>query len=542
MRNTDLKRFYLILFLFCTQELQAQPLLRCTNCGGAVAPASNNLSLQLDITNTNTPLYPTRSVPTERVWYSAIWIFSDGNSITTSTIQGEEPTSMDVNYQFPPQVSWARAYLTEHYDNTTPPPLLSVLPVNTNTALSETNMPILADNGRSEQVLIYENNEPRPGYPVVYTFSFKYDQNPTGLFIFYNGKPGGTTWNVFGETTEHILPSYFGNASSIIEGTVADLNSSTSFKINGRRLKDTPFSGLNGKYQKYIFFPMDSLSANIGALIRASFNRKRIFTVLNTESNLVLDPNAANNHSSILAVLTSETGGDTIKVDEERLGVFFDGDPQITDSDRIIGLSELNSRVVASHDPNSLVLTKVTEKANKDVLLRFKLTICNDGVGNEYNPLIDLTDLTGMMKDPEVFVPKTGRTYNLAGNSPWALRDPDEELLLIPGVVHPYEPSCDSITIKMTVAAANVGSFAQNIDSLLQACITFSGDPSNTDCPIAVKDTAFFDPAKGVLKQPIPKEPCVCDLKCCLMIIGAVIIAIIAIVMYIIRRRNSPTP
>lgn len=394
--------------------------------------------------------------------------------------------------------SWARVFLTENYDNGNPPPD-GVVKVTGVSGAGAT--PVLSDADNEELLLFYANHPPRPNYPVIYTASYSDDIGPTGLFLFFNGKTSsGSHWDVFfSDSTFTYYPEYF-NAS--LDNRVRSTNIFTGETTNiaSRNFTSSAFQTVKNKYSHFVFYPLSAMSDSGAPAPRSGFNRKRVFTKLKTNNGLALDTLRSKNHTSVLAVLTAPQGYTT-----DLQGLF--GSQQVSSSEFIAGIAEIDAEVVASHDPNSLVLIEACGIPNGDVRLTFQFTICNDGTGTEYNPAIRFTDLSGKMINPVLYAPKvgqSGKNFELPGPGPTWEISAKKLMTLPPAARNPFQPSCDSVMISFLVNAADAKYFGQGIENFLRACVKFSGDIEFAHCAEAEKDPLFFysTDINGILKQP----------------------------------------
>lgn len=371
--------------------------------------------------------------------YSTFWIYPDGHFETIDFTAGST-TFRNTNATLSSSSSSnIYCFLTEKYINTDPP--------EDTVAAGKSNitspLPTYIDD--SHTLDLFVNNDPRPGYKMVTVMSYDKDINANGLYLFYNsvGKDR-VKYNLFeSPVLEIILPDY-----SIGE-------------VNNNEMSFDSYPGyfsVLGNFKDAIHFQLKEYKTKeLGRMPSPlGFGRKRIFSVLETKKYDDPKTYPFGDYSHLLGILT----GSQPKVltnDEATLASslgfsLIEGRCELQPDLFIVGIDELQSKIVETHDPNHLTLKKVCREG--DLLkLDYELMICNEFIQPESQIDIQISGLNGYIINNVIFRSHTSRDEISTVTPPGTfIYKPDMTLAKANNIF----PSCDVLKFTVEIPAPHI--------------------------------------------------------------------------------------
>jgi hypothetical protein len=470
-------------------------------------------------------------------WYKAFWIFGDGNYYKP----GNFDTDMDVptlsvdNYLYTQSgIYQPVVYLTEKYHNTKPPDAARAIINVSGTAATGIYLerPQNLGSANDRKLHIDYNHQPRIDYPMNLVVSYRRSDDIHALLVYYNSL-SNNTFSLF-EPTQ--LFTYITNEWTNYQGKgyapKSDFDlSTTSFerlkKENLLRFEPSILDGLNSKFKSRLIYDSLSLFSNLPP----NMTEMRVFPVLKTGGLSSMPPGLLvdtpiTRFPCFAAISIGTTPVDPLDPAYGRLlqnaQVLFGPLNSLQLGPNIPlyvkGIELLNLPLLTSHDPNTLDVVEVTDHGNGQYLVKFRMTICNNGEVPETNPTLTFNDLTGgrYSSKPELLNLRSNVNPSWSGGSgsrPWNV---SMNGFIIAGTPNSSAPSCSELFFTITTDQAGVARLYEKEPRALKVCVTFStgiGDCSENEI---------------LKKDPIPDT-------CCKMIDGGILCyLIIAILLAIL--------
>lgn len=451
-------------------------------------------------------------------WYKAFWIFGDGNfryfpKLSPRRMEDNLINSLNSNLpqyaatRLSEEQSYLTTYayginatnvkasvaLTEIYSNDRPPEIGRIV-VNPNstepTAPASSEIKTLGSN---EEVSILTNHEARMGFTTMMVVSWTPNLKKGSarrLVIFYNGKKDGT--NILpevlnGDKVESFPPIYYNNPYPSINAAIPISDAASEFNR-------PPY---NAEFTHYLLY--DGIDNINQALLNPNFQERRMFFQFSTLDGL---------------------GGDQQEAEMAFRAVLFDAD------NGEIASKDYTTSIVASHDPNALIVEKIEDHGNGLFKVFFKMTICNDG-----------------------FIPTPGFFWKLehrpvAGNhfkrfallGPAPVANPsnpdaspiDLEFRVPIGANPPnYSPPCKDVFFTLETDATGIAMLRnKDYDQLpFEACVRFSNNYRDEHCTRNI-------PIENQLKPVRPTDPPIGGLGDCILWLIFAGFALLGLVFY----------
>ena len=432
-------------------------------------------------------------------WYKAFWIFGDGNyEKFANDVSHMDNASHRVSYTYAKSALYTPAvYLTERYHNDKKPDAARIA-INftggspTNQA---TDRPRKLPDPLNKRADIDYNHELRKDYPTVFALSHLKSDSISRTLFYYN-----STWNKGEYTPQEIItpdkpeiPAYYKPGRGF-ETNFGDISSS---EFNNR-FGNSILSQLSGMFLSCYEFNYQA--GTIDYATADGLNEMRVFPVMNTKKfedgkipldsaifmSLVLGPKpltgeALNKVRNEVASLIGQNNDITIS--EQLLVSINEPDGEFSSSEYIKGISFAKIKVLASHDPNNLFVTKIDNLANDRYRVFFSMRICNEGEGIETAPSLAFYDLSGgnyASRPQLVDLPASVTPY--WGRQGGRIDTVKLDRFIIRGVPYPYEPRCEFVQFYIDTDLAGVNKLYQETPRALKVCVTFSGGTSGSEC------------------------------------------------------------
>lgn len=478
-------------------------------------------------------------------WYKAFWIFGDGNyQKFANDVSHMDRASLRVNYRYGNTATYVPAvYLTERYHNDEKPEAARIaIEVTGGASTTLSDSPRRLDPATKTTDIDY-NEEFRKNYPTVFVLSHLKSDNIDRTFFFYNStrKDGVYTPTRIAsyDTTE--VPAYY--------------------KLAGRF--ETDYDTLGGSFRnRYAgsildVFRRSFLSCteynSVGSFdptLVANLNEMRIFPVLKTEN---FGPGKIPVDSAVVAsvvVGTEPLTGDTLnRIREMILSLFSSNDDvdipfdlrffiNVEENDTTVeyirGVSFATLRVLASHDPNNLFVTKIDTISSDKYKVSFSQRICNRGEMPEIGPTLYLQDLTGghYATLPEFFNLEPGVIAKLIREEPTGSVY-TMDTLKISGVPAQYIPKCKFVHFRIETDLEGVQRLYKEDPRVLQVCIKFSNAPAGTEPECSVNDVLKVEDLQR-LQPPLPV-----DNSCWILFFLALLVLILIIYAWRNAQQNT---
>ena len=420
-------------------------------------------------------------------WYKAFWIFGDGNYRKfANDVSHMDKASLKVNYRYGNRATYAPAvYLTERYHNDEKPEAARIaIEVTGGASSTLSDSPRRLDSATKTTDIDY-NDEFRKKYPTVFVLSHLKSDSITRSFFFYNStrREGIYTPTKIAthDTTE--IPSYYKVAGRF----------ETNYDTLGGSFQNLYGGGLLTEFRKSFKSCIQyDVAGTIDPTLTANLNELRMFPVLETENfgagqipqdsavvaTVVLgrSPLTGQALTNMRNLLISLFSPDVSLNIPSNLQVFTNvGEGQEVASEYVRGVSFATLRVLASHDPNSLFVTKIDTISSDKYKVSFSQRICNQSEMPEEDPIIKFEDLTSGHYSalPEFFnldadvIPKLER---MEGTIPiFTLNG-----LEIGGVPAQYIPKCKFVHFRIETDLEGVKRLYQEAPRVLKVCVAFN--------------------------------------------------------------------
>lgn len=483
-------------------------------------------------------------------WYKAFWIFGDGNykNFPNNVLALDAPSRTIPNYRYGAAGTYNPVvYLTEKYHNTRPPEEARATinvggsaPSGTYTEITQ-RLPIASTSDRKLDIDF--NHTPRVDYPMNFVLSYRKLESATNVLFYYNSLIS----NNYSSYTPTDLFTFKQNEATSYQGSgyapqvesalgVGRIGSASATNSGGGSILDA----LNSKFKSRLIYNVSDFKQPFPE----AMTEFRVFPVMQTlplasmPTNLLTE-SPTTRFPAFAAILV---GTDSVSQNDPSYGrliktalSLFGNITSLKLSPNsqlyVRGIEVLNLKMETSHDPNSLIVTKVEPINANRFKVTFKLTICNKGIGTESSPQLFFNDLTGgkFSAKPQLGpVPDATVTWSggSAGNAWAALLDGFD----IPGVPEDHDPSCRELSFSIETDAVGLARLYQEDPRALEVCVEFSlgqGECSKNE-PLTTEGYPGSNPV------PIPKTDCGGLL---LFLLIAVLAAIL--LWYLIRGRNS---
>lgn len=465
-------------------------------------------------------------------WYKASWIFGDGNykffpqsnstmDLASKTITGYRYAKSD---QYGPIV-----YLTEKYHNKRPPGSASAsitvnYPPNTTLPPYQELTKRLATTP-NRRIDIDYNHEPRVDYPFNMVLSYRKDEPITTVYYYYNSLFNNQLYSL---TSTRLVQYVKTEETNYQRGRLLTSVDDSAFFRDGS--KDSAANGnlspegnlldlLIPKFESRLVYDVREISKDQPS----GLTEFRLFPVFQTlgldkmpngllvDTPMVREPAFA----AIIVGQDSLSGTDfqgLIATANFLFGTNLNSLQLGPNDPRFIrGIQLLNLPMKASHDPNSLVVTKIDTLSGGQYNVTFKLRVCNEGLGMEHSPTLTFRDLTNghygakPVLSAEIFDNTTNldTTWKFVGNR-WSVNlDGFTIVGLAPKMIDSEEhfvPSCRTIIYSILTDETGVNRLYQDSPRALEVCVTFSAGAGDcTDNEALTKETP-------PTPQPIPCE------------------------------------
>ena len=450
-------------------------------------------------------------------WYKAFWIFGDGNYRKfANDVSHMDKASLKVNYRYGNRATYAPAvYLTERYHNDEKPEAARIaIEVTGGASSTLSDSPRRLDSATKTTDIDY-NDEFRKKYPTVFVLSHLKSDSITRSFFFYNStrREGIYTPTKIAthDTTE--IPSYYKVAGRF----------ETNYDTLGGSFQNLYGGGLLTEFRKSFKSCIQyDVAGTIDPTLTANLNELRMFPVLETENfgagqipqdsavvaTVVLgrSPLTGQALTNMRNLLISLFSPDVSLNIPSNLQVFTnllqDGEQE---AEYIRGVSFATLRVLASHDPNNLFVTKVDTISSDKYKVSFSQRICNQGEMPETNPLLKFNDLTGghYAATPEFFDLEEGVTIIPRPDGVFVLQG-----LEIGGVPPQYTPKCKFVHFRIETDLVGVQRLYQEDPRALQGCVAFTNAAGDILYECSENDVLKAEDLQTLLPPPADNNNC----------------------------------
>ncbi len=477
-------------------------------------------------------------------WYKAFWIFGDGNyQKFANDVSHMDAASHKVNYRYGNRATYAPAvYLTERYHNDEKPEAARIaIEVTGGASTTLSDSPRRLDPATKTTDIDY-NEEFRKNYPTVFVLSHLKSDSINRTFFFYNStrKDGVYTPTKIAsyDTTE--VPTYYKIAGRF----------ETNYDTLGGRFRNRYAGGLLDEFRRSFMSCAEYNSVgSYDPTLTANLNELRIFPVLETENfgagkipsdsavvaSVVLgtEPltgDTLNRIRALLLSLFSPNAG--VEIPFDLLATTIVGEEDDVASEYVRGVSFATLRVLASHDPNNLFVTKIDTISSDKYKVSFSQRICNQSEMPEEDPIIKFEDLTGGHYSalPEFFnldakvIPKLER---MEGTIPiFTLNG-----LEIGGVPAQYTPKCKFVHFRIETDLEGVKRLYKETPRVLKVCVAFNNAAG------ILYECSENDVLKVEDLQPPPLPPV--DNNCWILFFLALLVLILIIYAWRNAQQNT---
>jgi len=450
-------------------------------------------------------------------WYKAFWIFGDGNYRKfANDVSYMDAASLKVNYRYGNNATYVPAvYLTERYHNDEKPEAARIaIEVTGGASGTLVDSPRRLDPASKTTDIDY-NDEFRKKYPTVFVLSHLKSENITRSFFFYNStRREGIyipTKIASHDTTE--IPSYYKVAGRF----------ETNYDTLGGPFRNLYAGGVLDEFRKsFLSCTQYNYAGTVDPTLTASLNELRMFPVLNT---INFGPGQIPQDSAVVATVvlgTSPLTGealinmrnliislftpDTSLNIPSNLQVFINvGEGQEVVPEYIRGVSFATLRVLASHDPNNLFVTKIDTISSDKYKVSFSQRICNQSEMTEISPVLEFHDLTGghYAATPEFFDLDSGVTIIPRIGSGYILQN-----FTIGPVPAQYIPKCKFVHFRIETDLAGVQRLFQEDPRALEVCVKFSNAVAGTEPECSVNDVLKAEDLQRLQPPPVDNNNC----------------------------------
>lgn len=474
-------------------------------------------------------------------WYKAFWIFGDGNYRKfANDVSHMDKASLKVNYRYGNTATYAPAvYLTERYHNDEKPEAARIaIEVTGGASSTLSDSPRRLDPATKTTDIDY-NDEFRKKYPTVFVLSHLKSDSITRSFFFYNStrREGIYTPTKIAthDTTE--IPSYYKVAGRF----------ETNYDTLGGSFQNLYGGGLLTEFRKSFKSCIQyNVAGTIDPTLTANLNELRMFPVLETEN---FGAGQIPQDSAVVATVvlgTSPLTGQALTNMRNLLISLFSPDVSLNipsnlqvftnllqdgeqEAEYIRGVSFATLRVLASHDPNNLFVTKVDTISSDKYKVSFSQRICNQGEMPETNPLLKFNDLTGghYAATPEFFDLEEGVTIIPRPDGVFVLQG-----LEIGGVPPQYTPKCKFVHFRIETDLVGVQRLYQEDPRALQGCVAFTNAAGDILYECSENDVLKAEDLQTLLPPPA-------DNSCWILFFLALLVLILIIYAWRNAQQNT---